>query len=56
MKDKMNYLEKVSFAFKHGKDKAREEYGSDDVESIEEKKKKRKIALAFFEPEDSEEE
>jgi len=55
MKDKMNYLERVSFAFKHGKDKAKEEFSEQD-ESIEEKKKKRKMALAFYDAQEKDDE
>lgn len=43
----MNYLEKVSFAFKHGKEKAREEMTEAERQEIEEKKKKRQLALAM---------
>lgn len=42
-----NFLEQVSYSFKHGKKKAQEEF-SRDVE-LEEIKKKRKKALAMNE-------
>jgi hypothetical protein len=54
--EKKNFLQQVSFAFKHGKDKAREEFSGDEREELEKKKKKRKLAMAFFEPEEEDQE
>lgn len=52
----MNFLEKVSYAAKHGKDKAREEFAKQDEKSeLEELKKKRKRALAMMDSEDNDE-
>lgn len=44
-----NFLEQVSYSFKYGKEKAREEFSKD--EELEEIKKKRKKALAMMESE-----
>lgn len=41
----MNYLEKVSFAFTHGKEKAREKMTPEELREIEERKRRRQQAL-----------
>jgi len=55
--EKKNFLQQVSFAFKYGKDKAREEFAKNDEKSeMEELKKKRKRALAMFESDEDDKE
>ena len=54
MEKKMNFLERVSYAAREGKEKAKAEFERQD--SLEETKKKRKKALSFFSQEDEKKE
>lgn len=45
-KKKMNFLEQVSYAARHGQKKAREEFAKQD--ELEEIKKKRQKAVGWF--------